>query len=214
MPSRTTKNSEPWPTARPRLAGAASRTPPRRHLRRLVGSSPAKSGTARSEDVGLGSPGHELTIAGGARARAPRLGLGGLEEREHPLDVGLARRVVEDAEAERVAAVQAGRGDEAEAALLERGRRARVAVVVESRRAEAHDAERRRRDRARACRSPRRARARAGGEVERAVDRRAERVEPERPQREPELQRARRARQLQAQVGEVDLAVGRRASRR
>ena len=43
-------------------------------------------------------------------------------------------------------------------------------------------------------------------EVEAAVDRRAERVEAERAERQPDLERARRARELDAEVGEVHLA--------
>ena len=142
-------------------------------------------------------------VAGGSGDR-----LGGLEEREHTLDVLGAARVVEDAEAQRRPAVHARRRDEAHAALLERGDEAvrEPFVVVAGLRpaAEADDAERERR---RQLELLTRLDAVAGElrEVETAVDRGAERIEPERAQRKPQLERARRPRQLQAEIGEVHL---------
>ena len=124
-----------------------------RERERLGGSSRAKSGTA------VGRSRAARTLA----ADAARLC--GLEEVEHPLDVLRARRVVQDAEAERGTSVHAGRGDEAEAALLEGGGEPSV-VVVGAAPAEADDAERRRRSELERRRSPRCA-ARKLGEVER-----------------------------------------------
>ena len=137
-----------------------------------------------------------------------------LEEGDHPLDVVRGARVVEDAEAQRRQTVHARRRDEADAALLERGDEAvrQPLVVVAGTRApaEADDAERDRCGQlellARLDPVPGELR-----EIEAAIDRGSERVEPERAQREPELERPRRPRQLQAEIGEVDLL---RASRR
>ena len=68
----------------------------------------------------------------------------GLEECEHALDVFGARRVIEDAEPERGAAVHAGGRDEPEPALLERGGEPVDRVVVTPAPEEADHAERRR----------------------------------------------------------------------
>ena len=212
MPSRITKNSEP------RLHCSITFSPARRLSHRRLRGDPR--GLIRLEPgeeweraqrghVGLGQarPGADdrrMALA----LRLARLGLGGLEEGEHLLDVALGALVIQDAQAQREAAVQPRGRDQAGAASLQRGRDPGVALVVEIVSAEADDAERGRRhqlERLARLDAP----GRRGGDVERAADRLAEGVEPEVAQRDPELQRSRRARQLQAEVGEVDLAVGR-----
>ena len=105
------------------------------------------------------------------------LGLGGLEEGEHPLDVGLAALVVQDAEPQREASLESRRGDEPGAAPLERGHDPGVARVVEVAPAEAEDPERGGRQQVEVSLSE--AADRARGQVDRRRDRRAKGVDPE-----------------------------------
>src|SRR3954452_11374872 len=60
------------------------------------------------------------------RLRRGRDDVGGLEPRDHALDVGRTRRVVQDAQPQRVAAAQARRGDQAEAGPGQAGDELRV----------------------------------------------------------------------------------------
>ena len=119
---------------------------------------------------------------------------GRFEEVEHRVDVRLLRRVVENAEAQYLTAVDARRRHEADPARLERGDEPVHLVVIAI---EADDAQGRRR-----CQSQPRAPLDAShgvlGEVERAIDRGTEPVDPEGAQRQPQLERARRPREWQS----------------
>ena len=141
-------------------------------------------------------------------------GLAASEEVERALDVLGSARVIHRAEPDRVAAAQLRGGHEAVPARLERGHQ----TLVERRHvscslapsvaapAEADDPERRGRHQ---LELRRRLDHLLGvlGEVERSVDRLAERVDAEVADREPDLQRAAGAAQLDAEVREVDLVL-------
>ena len=120
-----------------------------------------------------------------------------------------ARRVVEHAEPDRVLAVQPRRGHERLARRLQLGHRARrCARLVDRERGGSTRSRAAPGDSSSSSGVSRMRRSREQGEVERAVDRGAEGVEPERLDRQPDLQRPPAARELQAEVGEVDLALG------
>jgi hypothetical protein len=115
--------------------------------------------------------------------------------------------VVEDAHADRVSPVQPRRGDQRRSGFLQRRDELRVALLVPfvEVAAEADDAQRRRRRELERV-EPTNALGCELGEVQGAVNRSPKRVHAERAHRQPNLQRARRARQLDPVIGEVHLA--------